>query len=250
MSLHDFWINVRSAFRVPGPDAPEAPRLDAAAIEAALRKSSDWLAVDTIDGFDEADFSFLPDADRKRLKDRVEAFRPLASTRKFRRPPTPKAVEEAVPILREIIQILEFDRYDSPEALRLGKRIERAVQNDAPPRSWSDSDSAKGWTIPARRACGSGSSCPTRSPTATIASWRRRGRYGPGSIGSQGARRRTIGLTSPSVPPPRRPRWWKCHEGESRLRGVGSRPGRRRGPRLPRLVPPLGGLEQAAAMSL
>lgn len=128
MSLSEFWINVRSAFRVP-----EARRLDAPAIEAALRESSDWLAVETVDGFDEADFPFLTDADRLRLKESVDAFRRFAATRKFRRPPTPETVEAAVPVFREIVRLLEFDRYDSPEALRLGKRIEKAVRDDEPP---------------------------------------------------------------------------------------------------------------------
>mgnify|MGYP001132467854 CR=1 FL=1 len=132
MSLSEFWINVRRAFHDPGPGVPEARRLDDPAIEAVLRRSSDWLTVDTVDGFDEADFPFLPEAGRRRLKESVEAFLGFAATRKFRRPPTPETVEAAVPVFREIVRLLEFDRYDSPEALRIGKRIEEAIRDDRP----------------------------------------------------------------------------------------------------------------------
>ena len=129
MALRDFWIHVRTAAGLFTPRGiVDSPRLDAEAIEGSLRGSTQWLTPHTVDGFDEEDFSFLPDTERARLARLVAEFREVASTVSPMAPAPDAAVERALPLLREIVQALEFDRYGDAEALRLGKRIEQAIR--------------------------------------------------------------------------------------------------------------------------
>jgi hypothetical protein len=134
MAFQDFWMNVRKAARfMPFRPVVDAPKPDAKAIEKGLRGQIGWLTLQTVAGFNEADFGFLPEADLARLAQGVKEFRAIASRIHPVNPPTDKQVNEAIPPLREIIQILEFHRYEGADALRLGKRIEQALEPYWPP---------------------------------------------------------------------------------------------------------------------
>jgi len=133
MALRDFWISVRTAAKMFAPQAiVDSPRLDAEAIERTLRGATLWLSTSAVAGFDEKDFSFLPDAERTRLAKLVTEFRTVASTVRPTAPAPNDAVEKALPLFRDIVQSLEFERYGDAEAYRLGKLIEYEIASYRP----------------------------------------------------------------------------------------------------------------------
>jgi hypothetical protein len=133
MALRDFWINVRTASRLPAPEViADSPSFDAASIEQSLRGATSWLSTRAVAGFNPDDFDFLPDAECTKLTDLVAAFRQVASEVKPTAPATDDQVARALPPFRDIVQMLEFDRYGDAEAYRLGKQIERAIESYRP----------------------------------------------------------------------------------------------------------------------
>lgn len=133
MSLREFWISVRTGARLLTPDAiVDAPKLDAGAIERALRQATFWLTPSLVAGFSEADFTFLTDPERARLSALVAGFQQIASQVPPTVPANEDQIERALPLFREIITMLEFDRYGDAEAYRIGKLIEGAIVGHRP----------------------------------------------------------------------------------------------------------------------
>jgi hypothetical protein len=129
MALRDFWISVRTASRLHAPQPiVDAPQLDAGEIERILRGANLWLTPDVVAGFDEKDFSFLPEAEQTRLAKLVTEFRQEASNVSPTTPMPNDALERALPLFRDIALALGFDRYEDAEAYRLGKQIEQKLQ--------------------------------------------------------------------------------------------------------------------------
>jgi hypothetical protein len=134
MAYHDFWTNVRIGAKLYDPPfIADAPRLDADAIERMLRESVHWLTPRAVAGFDENELSFLPEGGRAQLAKLVADFRQEASIVSPRAPAPADTVERALPLFRDIVRLLEFDRYDDAEAFRLGKLIEREIAPWRPP---------------------------------------------------------------------------------------------------------------------
>jgi hypothetical protein len=134
MALHDFWSNVRIAARYFAPQAiVDSPRLDTEAIERMLREQIHWMSPGAVAGFDEQEFSFLADGERSRLAMLVADLRAVASSQSPTASVADDAVEKALPIFRDIVQLLEFDRYGDVEAYRLGKMIEQEIAPRKPP---------------------------------------------------------------------------------------------------------------------
>lgn len=131
MSLQDFWLNVRTSARLVERRAiVDSPRFELDSIEHSLQGTTFWLTLKAVAGYDEKDFEFLPDSERRHLTDLVAEFRRVASTV----PPTiqtsdPK-VKQATPLFRDIVATLEFDCFEDAEAFRLGKQIEQVIQAD------------------------------------------------------------------------------------------------------------------------
>ncbi len=92
-----------------------------------LRKTTHWVTPRSVAGFDESEFAFLSDAERSQLAKLVAEFRQVTSTVNPMAPATGDTVESALPLFRDIIRLLEFDRYENAEAFRLGKLIEREI---------------------------------------------------------------------------------------------------------------------------
>lgn len=129
MALSDFWVSIRSAAHLVAPQVTvDAPSLNPNDIERALRGATFWLTPRAVAGFIEADFEFLPDADRERLAQLVSGFRDVASGVNPTAPATDDQVSRALPLFRDIVGMMEFDRYGDAEAFRLGKKIERAIE--------------------------------------------------------------------------------------------------------------------------
>jgi hypothetical protein len=134
MALQDFWINVRtgSGLRTPEYVGDSSP-IDAGTIEGSLRRQDRWLTPRAVGGFNEADLTFLSDEERSRMARLVAEFRNVTAN-VSPAVPTPAHVKEAaLPIFRDLIQMLEFDRYGDPEAYRLGKQIENELRPHWPP---------------------------------------------------------------------------------------------------------------------
>src|SRR5262249_32497632 len=116
MAFHDFWTNVRIGARLYAPEfIAEAPRLDANAIEHMLRQTAHWVTPRSVAGFVENDFSFLSDRERAQLARLVADFRTEASTVNPMAAAPADTVERALPLFRDIIRQLEFDRYEDAE---------------------------------------------------------------------------------------------------------------------------------------
>lgn len=134
MSLHDFWTNVRMGAGLIGPrDFADAPQLDASDLTNRLREATPWLTPRSVDGFDAADFSFLPESERTRVSKCVTDFQGVAANVNPTTPASKAAVDKALPLFLEIIQTLGLDRYEDEEAYRLGKLIERTIEPYRPP---------------------------------------------------------------------------------------------------------------------
>ena len=133
MSVRDFWVRVRTGMRsLAQRTTVDSPRLDAGIIERALRETALWLTPRSVAGFNEADFTFLPDAERTRLTQLVTEFRLVASRVKPTAHPSDDEVARALPLFRDIVGMLEFDRYGDAEAYHIGKQIERAIVDSRP----------------------------------------------------------------------------------------------------------------------
>jgi hypothetical protein len=129
MALCDFWLNVRTGARLIAPHVTvDAPKLDSSAIEQSLRRATLWQTPRSVAGFNEADFDFLPDTERARLAQLVTDFRKIASGVKPTAPASEDQIAQALPLFRDIVGMLEFDRYGDAEAYRLGKQIEQAIE--------------------------------------------------------------------------------------------------------------------------
>jgi hypothetical protein len=129
MSLEQFWTNVRIGARLIAPEViADAPALDEAAIEIALRKETHWLTPEAVEGYQESDFPFLSNEERERLAKAVEGFEKATATMSPTTPSSAHELESALPHFREILRILEFNRYGDAEAFRLGKQIEKKLQ--------------------------------------------------------------------------------------------------------------------------
>lgn len=140
MSLEVFWGTVRFATEramssasgdtrddvAPGPDAPMIQRPLASDLDL-------WLSPAVVSDFDIQDFDFLSGEERARLKKLVEDFAKIAQTVDQMGPTTKAQREAARPLLMEIARILGFDRYQDPDALRLGKLVERELDERGRP---------------------------------------------------------------------------------------------------------------------
>ena len=134
MALQDFWLSVRTAARLFSPRAiVDSTRLDDGTIERTLRGATLWLTRGAVAGFDAADFPFLPAPERAHLADHVAEFREVAAAVNPTAPAPREAVERALPLFAKIVKSLEFDRFEDPEAYRLGKTIEREIAPYRPP---------------------------------------------------------------------------------------------------------------------
>ncbi len=133
MSLADFWLSVRIGARLITPSATvDSPRLDAGKIEQTLRAADLWLTPKCVEGFEEGDFSFLPDPEREELTKLVAQFRAVASQVPPDGPATQQQVEEALPCFLAIVRMLEFDRFGDDQAYRIGKQVERQIEPRRP----------------------------------------------------------------------------------------------------------------------
>lgn len=133
MSLHEFWIGVRTGARLLAPRATvDSPKLDASAIERLLQGATLWLTPSVVAGFNEADFTFLPEVERTKLTRLVNAFRGVAAQVPPAAPASDEQIEQARPLLRDIVALLEFDRFGDAEAYRIGKQIESAIASWRP----------------------------------------------------------------------------------------------------------------------
>jgi len=145
MALANFWSDVRA--RNPlfydGVSPPDVPRVTAEELDAELRTKQTWRTLGALKGYDEKDYDFLPDADRARLTALVGDFNATATELRrlwYRVPPDETQLAEAAgkaqPLLRDIILLLEQDRYFSPDGLQYGKLVERELADTLPERTF------------------------------------------------------------------------------------------------------------------
>jgi hypothetical protein len=133
MAFQDFWMNVRTAAGTIARQAVvDSPRLDPNEIEQTLRGGNQWFTPRAVERFDVKEFEFLPLVERERLADLVKDFRAFTSRVDPKEPVSEGVLERARALFRDILLLLEFNRYGDPEAYRLGKQIEQVVEAHRP----------------------------------------------------------------------------------------------------------------------
>lgn len=143
MALDLFWaeVAVRNPLSKGRASIQDAPRIAADNLDAALSQSREWQFAGPFRGFDEADFEFLPEDERRELSELVREINGLASklrTLVTRTLSNEGQLEEtevanrARPLLCRIILLLQQDRYFSGDGLRLGKLVERELEGQLP----------------------------------------------------------------------------------------------------------------------
>lgn len=111
----------------------DRPRLTPEWIDDALEKNHGWLTSQTADRYDAAAFDFLPPDELQRLTVAVGRVRAVAAELGPKNSASAEQRERAKPAFKDILQLLEFDRFDDPEAFRLGKMVERKLTANWPP---------------------------------------------------------------------------------------------------------------------
>jgi len=143
MALAEFWIEVRD--RNPlfqyGVSPPDWSRIRAAELDSELMLKDGWTTFGTLKGYDEKDFEFLTESERDRLTALVTQFNALAPAlydESYPRSPNQNKAqlaaltEQTRPLIRDIVLLLEQDRYFSPDGLRYGKLVERELGSTLP----------------------------------------------------------------------------------------------------------------------
>ena len=133
MSLQDFWTSVRVGARMIAPSATaDSPRINADYVQRKLQSATIWLTPKSVEGFDERDFEFLPEAERMELAAAVEAFRTIARGVSPSRPASNDEIKQALPQFQRVIEILGINRYADAEAFKIGKEVELRVAGRLP----------------------------------------------------------------------------------------------------------------------
>ena len=133
MQLEEFWLNVRRGVSLFSPVASvDSPRLNANLIEKQLRSADLWLTPKVVAGFNESNFDFLPDTERKKLRQSVEHFRKIASQVPVDQPATQGQLNAAAAAFRAILEIMRLDKFEDPEAFIVGKQVEQGVAGKLP----------------------------------------------------------------------------------------------------------------------
>lgn len=131
MRMENFWYGVRSivSFPVTRVDA-DSPRVEHEAVvekvdtEAALRSLRN-----VVDKLDVREFEFLSEDDQGRLVYALGRLRHAFDTATTALERT-ECIRDA---LLDFVKLFEFDRFNDPEAYRLGKLIEATITSERPP---------------------------------------------------------------------------------------------------------------------
>jgi len=154
MALADFWNDVRA--RNPlfheGVSPPDVPRVTADELDGRFAADALLAAVGDgsadadfptpLTGYDPNDFAFLSDDRREALTNAVTSYNAavaeLAARRRGAVPPHPSP-KDGIDLhrqlrhsLRDIILLIEQDRYRTPDALRYGKLVEHELGDQLP----------------------------------------------------------------------------------------------------------------------
>src|SRR5260221_717134 len=102
-----FWQNVKTAARFLSPRVqPTSSPLPVNGLVDRLEKATLWLTPDAVRDFEEQEFTFLPAPEREQLQASVEQFRRVVEKASLTEPATKEQVEEALPALLKILNIL------------------------------------------------------------------------------------------------------------------------------------------------
>lgn len=124
MALDEFFRNVNLAASQLWPNVRAEPPLDEDQYTTMLNRASRWLVPAVVDGFDPADFGFLPHSQRSELEESVADFRLIAGAIPDRSEPTDEQFRRGLEALRRILEILRPDRYPDVDAFRAAKVLE------------------------------------------------------------------------------------------------------------------------------
>ncbi|MBY0523783.1 MAG: hypothetical protein K2R98_10320 [Gemmataceae bacterium] len=133
MAIHEFWDNVWQGARLAAVGhVVDRPNPDIGKIEQSIRATQHWLSAKHVQGFNEKDFSFLPQAERRKLAELVKRYLNVASKIHPLASPPQEQVDQAIPPFLKIVELLEFHRYADAEAYRIGKQVENFIRDYRP----------------------------------------------------------------------------------------------------------------------
>ncbi len=126
MSLQDFWTNVKTGLHLDPPKRyiSDLPRMNIADVRSSLEKSHNWLSPKIVRGYDESDIPFFSQEKRLEISENVRNFEKIAKEVKPKGSPNEDQVRSALPLLIDIAEEMEYDRFADPDAFRIGKTIE------------------------------------------------------------------------------------------------------------------------------
>ncbi|MEW4571440.1 hypothetical protein AB1L88_26495 [Tautonia sp. JC769] len=125
MAIERFWRNLRFAKR----ELETADRVLVPARASSQEFSLDlWLIPQTVEGFDPDDFPLLSDEKRQSLAEAVQRFRDVATrANNEARPATDEELSEAKFAFREIVELIELEKYEDEKSYRIAKVLERVL---------------------------------------------------------------------------------------------------------------------------
>ena len=122
MALHDFWKNVRAAAKYLGPQViADAPRSDVETIDNYPSGRHELAHSEGCRRLRGAGILVPARRRRSKLAELVAEFHSAASSVGPTAPVPEDTIERAIPLFRDFVRTLEFDRHGDAEALRLGK---------------------------------------------------------------------------------------------------------------------------------
>ena len=133
MAINEFVSNVRTAARLGTPVVSvDSQKLDARRIKSLLESADLWLTTRAVSGFDEADFSFLPENERAALTEAVHVFRDAAAETPPDGPAPKPVRDRAAAAFGRVLEIIRPDKYEDSEALALGRQVEARLGSRLP----------------------------------------------------------------------------------------------------------------------
>jgi hypothetical protein len=135
MSIERFWSNVTSAARqLARPRAEKSGRgRNGKTAARTIERPNSWLTPDSVDGFDPAEYGFLPTAEREELADAVGRFLEVAGQVPLDGSATKPQVESGRRELQRILAVLDTDHFADADAFVIGKRLHTGLGTWLPP---------------------------------------------------------------------------------------------------------------------
>jgi hypothetical protein len=134
MSVQEFWTSVTTAKGLLARPMVEvdSPKSDSTSIARTIERAELWLTPESVDGFDPAEFDFLPPDECAELAEAVARFREVAEQVPFDGPATREQSDIGRRELLRMLKVVDTERYSDADAFVIGKRLRSAIGQRLP----------------------------------------------------------------------------------------------------------------------